>query len=688
MGIITVLSTGAEFSAGTSFLITFLCFVCLIIAFNFFRSDYKLRWISGVFSTAGLFFAGMYIASIAGDKFGNTSFIPANEGIPRSTYLCRIEEKPIDRGNSIITTVTTLAVMDSLRQWHHIESGILVYFKDDSLLTPLSYGDLIVVSTVLQTVPNPANPDMFNYRKYLFNRHIYYQGFLESGHWQRIGVAIHNPVKAWAEACRGKFLDVFRKYKVGGQDFALVAALVLGSRDFLDRDIQREFSHAGAIHVLSVSGLHVGIMYLVAQKILFFLNGGRRSRKVQQVMIIGFIWAYAFITGLPSSVIRAALMFSLIAAAKMLKRSSDNYNILAVAAFVQLWIDPYEITQIGFQLSYLAVLGIFAFYSPLNELIKPINRVIAWTWSLLAVSLAAQLTTFPLSSLYFNMFPVYFLLTNLIVVPLAAVITYFAVFLLTSGAVGIFFEWMAYPLIWNLHLLSGSVKIIQSWPGAVIESVVFTHAQVILIYIAIFAIFAYGVLAYRKWALVLLGSLLLFSLSCSKARYDKLKHKEIILYHIPGHSAIDFINDQHAFFLCDSALANDLKKLEFNIKPHRVNIGIRKVTPINVDSYADLSYPGFYQLYPFIFFEGMRILVIDQQWHDVKPDKCMELDLVIIRGTPRIKPEELTGQFYIRQVVIDSSVPFYIAEKLLLDFKKAFIPCHSVKHDSAFIKWW
>ena len=199
----------------------------------------------------------------------------------------------------------------------------------------------------------------------------------------------------------------------------------------------------------------------------------------------------------------------------MFKRSSESYNIVAVAAFFQLLINPYDITQVGFQLSYVAVLGIFAFYKPFNDLISAPNRLATGIWSILAVSMAAQLATFPLASHYFNMFPVYFLLTNLIVVPLAAVITYFAVTLLAMGAGGMIFEWLAWPLKWSLRFMSGSVEYMQSWPGAVIEPIILSPLQVIMIYTAIAGLFIFWVMAKRSGAFIIMVSLLIFSLSPS-----------------------------------------------------------------------------------------------------------------------------------------------------------------------------
>jgi competence protein ComEC len=687
LGIVCMLGTQAELSPGIMLRTAFIFFLCLLIAYHFLRINFRLRWIFGLFANLSLFILGTCLILVI--RYANEPLLKESwESLPEKVFLCRVDMSPVTKSRTCVGNAMIIAKMDSLGQWNPAKINILIYFKDDSLCKSLVYGDLIMISSVLQPIAGPPNPYMFNFRQYLHNRQIMCQVFLEPGRWQRVGSAASNPVKSGAEICRGKFLETFRNFKVEGQDFALVSALLLGRTEFLESEIMQEFSHAGVIHVLSVSGLHVGIMYVLADRMLFFLKRGRKSRIMHNILILGCIWAYAFITGLPSSVIRAALMFSLIAAGKMFKRSSESYNILAVAAFFQLFINPYDITQVGFQLSYVAVLGIFAFYKPFNDLINPSNKIFAGIWSILSVSMAAQLATFPLACHYFNMFPVYFLLTNLIVVPLAAVVTYFAVFLLAAGAAGLTFEWFAWPLKWSLRFMSGSVELIQSWPGAVIEPIILSPGQVMLIYVTIAGLFLYSVMAHRWGALIILGSLLIFSMLSGKYLYEKLKTSEIAVYQVSGHTAIDLIHQRQALFVCDSLLSDDPGKIDFQIKPNRMNQGITDIQVIKVKDQATLSFPGAWINYPFIFFRGIKMVIIDSKWKTCQTGEIIACDLVIFSGNPRIRPEDLKTQVKVKKVIIDSSVPFYRADQLIQIFQKEGIPCHSVRQDGAFVLRW
>jgi competence protein ComEC len=687
LGVICMVNAQTGLPAILWIWISLLLFGGLIVFYFIFGTSYRLRWAAGFLAASALFFLGMSL--VASIRLKNQPSLAESTALSASPgFICRIDISPVARAGNFTAQATTIAWNDSLNQWKPLRKKVMVYFKSDSLCRLLHYGDLLMISGAMLAVPGPANPKVFDYRKYLQDQQVYYQVYIDPGQWKYLGTATRNPLKVGAEICRNEFLDVFRRFGIDGQEFALAAALLLGSRDFLEKETEQEFSNAGAVHVLSVSGLHVGIMYVVVDKVLFFLKRGRISRKVHHVLIICCIWAYAFITGLPSSVIRAAMMFSLIAAGNMLKRKPENYNILAVAAFFQLLIDPFEITRVGFQLSYLAVLGIFAFYKPLNESIGQVNRPAEWVWSIVAVSLAAQLVTFPLGCYYFHMFPVYFLVTNLLVVPLAAVITYFAVFLLAAGAAGLSSAWLAWPLQHSLRFMIDSVEFIQSWPGAVIQPVIFSRVQVLLIFGFIAGLFSFFIMGYRKWAFVLPVFVILFSLVILMKKYEYHETNEIIVYHVPGNTAIDLVNNGLALFVSDTGLQGNQKKINFQIRPNRINLGVNAVQVINPDDLAPLSGPGIWARWPFIYFHGKKLVLINQDWKRNAVSEPVEADLAVISGSPREEIEVICEQVRMKYLVLDSSVPFYKIELLKESCRKLGIPCHSVREEGAFVMKW
>jgi competence protein ComEC len=355
---------------------------------------------------------------------------------------------------------------------------------------------------------------------------------------------------------------------------------------------------------------------------------------------------------------------------------------------LQLWINPFEITLVGFQLSYLAVLGIFALYKPFNELVDSDNRLISWIWPVIAVSVAAQLATSPLASHYFNMFPVYFLLTNLIVVPLAGIIIYLAISLLVAGAVGLTFQWLAWPLKWSLQFMQVSVEMIQGWPGAVITPIVLSRLQVILIYLIIVSCCVFFMLKYRKWVFVTLGSCLCLFMLFAADLYKKMNTTEITVYQVSGHTAIDLIHNRKAVFIADSLLVTNSKKIDFQVKPNRIHKGVKELTNLITENDRSLILPGIYADGTFIFFEGKKLVLLNEHWTIRKTESRFDCDVLIISGKAVLKPEDLITWLNMKQVVIDSSVPFYKADKLKLFFEKEGIACHSVRHSGAYVLKW
>jgi len=686
LGVIVAVIIGTRYPPMNFIIPVIPAVIGLWINYRFFRAIYKYRWVTGVLACFILFCLGISMVSIINSKqpAQNTGL----EADQDQLYLCQIGRAPVAKSKMYSGNARIVAFKDSNNLWVPLNSGIMLYFREDTLCKDLSYGDLIIMKGVLQDVPQPSNPYAFNFSKYLSNRQIYHQVFLEAGNWEKVGRHKADFLYVFAERSRKSLMNVFREFGIDGRDFGLVSALLLGNTEFLDAEIRQEFSYAGATHVLSVSGLHVAIVYVAADRLLFFLKRNRRGKNLHAVLTISFIWLYALITGLSTPVVRASLMFSLVAASNLLRRSSEGYNILAVSAFIQLWLNPYEITQVGFQLSYMAVLGIFAFYKPISEWIRSDNRVITWIWPVIAVSLAAQVTTSPLATYYFNMFPVYFLLTNLVVVPLSSLIIYFSVGLLAAGALNLTFQWLAWPLKWSLWLMMESVGEIQSWPGAVLESIVISPLQVLLLYGIIVMTFGFFMLKQHQWLIAGMASCLILLTTAAVQKYRWVSGNEIVVYSIPGHTAIDLLDGRNACFVADSALINNQQKMNFNIKPNRIQQGIKHVTELCESKDTVIEASGILMAYPFLSFQEKRIALINREWRYFNFPELMSVDLAVISGNLKPDPERLASQLKIKQVVIDSSVPFYRAEEWLSLFERAAIPCHSVRHEGAMVVRW
>lgn len=305
-------------------------------------------------------------------------------------------------------------------------TGILVFIKSDLLLNGLRPGDKIWLLGKLNKIEPARLPFEVDWSVYYLNKGIYYTMFIKSPtnlfiiENQQVGV--QSLAYNLAENIKG----LIEKNHWTNHTKQIVKAMLLGDKDEMSVELKDAFSKSGVIHVLAVSGLHVGIIFLFVRSILLMLGIGKNHLFIYTVILIMSIWFYAFVTGLAASVTRASFMFSLITFGEVLRRKSSIYNTIACSAFFILLINPTRLFDLGFLLSYTAVLGIVSIFPILKLLVYNENIFIEKIWSALSVSISAQIGTLPIILKTFNVFPVYFLAANLIAIPLTGVIVVFS----------------------------------------------------------------------------------------------------------------------------------------------------------------------------------------------------------------------------------------------------------------------
>ncbi len=372
--------------------------------------------------------------------------------------------------------------------WQEVTGKILLYVSKKKDSISLNYGDVILVKGSPPPLQGPGNPHEFDFRRFLSFRNIYHQQFIRTSDIKLVRHAEEKGFLYYASQARQHAASVIRKHLPRPREQAIALALVLGVNDGLDNDLQNAYSASGAMHVLSVSGLHVSILYLV---ILFFLKPIQSkswSKWVAAFVSILLLWFYAFITGLSPSVLRAVTMFTFIAIARPFSRRSNIYNTLAASAFFLLIYNPYLIMSVGFQLSYIAVIGIVYLQKPIYNLWETENKVLDWIWQITCVSIAAQIATFALGLLYFHQFPVYFLFSNLVVIPVSFAVLLLGVFLLVIDWLTPVATLLGYLLDLSIKLLNESVFLVEELPYSLINGVYLTTFQCWLLIGIIFCI--------------------------------------------------------------------------------------------------------------------------------------------------------------------------------------------------------
>lgn len=644
-------------------------------------SAYSRRWMFGMALNIMLILLGMLRFSGFNElRYHNHfSHLISDKAIVWSGIVI---DQPASRTNSIRFTIRVDRVFksDSLFE---TRGRLMVYIPLDSIL-PLSYGDRIVFAEPLSRVREPANPDEFNYARYLANKNVFHQVFIPAGRLLVTGENEGNILQKFAYAARDRFLSIFTRYNISGKEFAVASALLIGYDDMLDPGQRKEFSGAGAMHILCVSGLHVGIIFLLADKLFFFLRRPKSPRFLRPLFIIATIWLYALITGLAPSVMRAALMFSLVAVGGALNRKSHILNTLSASAFILLLINPAMIFEVGFQLSYAAVIGIVVFQPQFKQLYAPVRKLPAYVWDIILVSVAAQLATAPLSILYFHQFPNYFLLANLLVIPLAGVLIYTGVIFVFLSFIPLIGKVAAFVLVWEVKFLSNAVAFIEHLPGAVSRELFLSNLAAIALYVLVLALFGWWVSRRKQWVYIVLISLLLLVSDYARVSIIRSRQQLVVVHQINRGTAISFIQGKQHLLLTDSVLSLSPQKLDYPLQGFKVKAGLRSEPLIRLDS-ALSNHAMLYLNQGMVLFDDKRFAIVSRKHRLPATGHQLKVDYVILTSNVWYKATELAVYFPGAEFIIDASNSNRRTMQWLEDFREMNVSCYNIRENGAWV---
>lgn len=359
---------------------------------------------------------------------------------------------------------------------------LLCYIECDNYLLP---GERILLDVAPQSIENKNNPGGFDAKGYWATQGIYQLAFAESEDFERLESA--NFFQSFWERSRIAIQSVLQE-QLSEASSSLAIALSLGDKSKLSQERRAAFADAGAMHVLAVSGMHVGILLGFLQWIFFKIKPLRQRNRYIYVALV-LIWCFAFLTGLSASVFRATMMFTVLSVGQLRGYSFFNLNALFISAFLLLIIDAKTLFSIGFQLSFLAMLGISLFFQPIRNLIESRWKLVNYFWDATALGIAAQIGTIPISLYYFHQFPNYFVLTNLGLIVLTAAALIAVIVLLALSWVPFVVDGIAWLTEWIFAALNGVVKGISALPGAVSTGFSPGILWVVLIYCAVLMVY-------------------------------------------------------------------------------------------------------------------------------------------------------------------------------------------------------
>ena len=426
----------------------------------------------------------------------------------------------------------------------------------------LAIGDKITLATTLSTIKNKGNPGEFDSEYFWKSKGITKIGFVSNKAFIKLGNSI-SWIDKWTLKSRNYLGGILNQH-FKGQELALVQALILGDRSFLDAETTSAFGNSGAMHVLAVSGLHIGI---ILQMILFLLKGFSKFISKNKALIIALllIWIYTFISGLSASVLRSTFMFSVLAISQVSGKTYNQSNGLFFTGFILLIINPFFLFDIGFQLSFLAMVGIFWFYQPISKIWFIKNKWLRKVWEGTAVGLAAQITTVPLTLYYFHQFPNYFILTNIGLMLSTGLILGLGMFIFAFHWIKYVGKFAVFLLLIVLIFTLQFVSFIDHLPGSIATGFTLNWPIVIFSFCLIISFHLFKSYSSNFKIGLLIISILLSSYIIHE-RYLNLKKNEVCFF---KHSKLTFtLKKENEIFCFYDGDSTDMKKVDFLTKSY------------------------------------------------------------------------------------------------------------------------
>ena len=629
------------------FLLFLLSFGGLIFFFN--RKRYSGRWLFG--SCLLLFCFTLGIGLVNRELHQTDYEFPQKETV----YRLIVTEQPQTKERSVLCRVLLTEQIDSVSGRLTLDHKALLYFTKDSLSERLCSGDELLVYTKLSPPVNNGNPDEFDYARFLSRRQIVAIGFAYTDDWKVISRSTTRSFRQQAMDYRGYVLSVYRRLGFRGDDLAVLLALTVGYKEELSEDIRETYSISGASHVLALSGLHIGFLYLLLCFCLRWLpERWRTAALLRTLLILLFLWAFAFFTGLSASVVRSVVMFSLFALAELSGRASFSLNTLLIAAFFMLLCRPSWLFDVGFQLSFCAVAAILLIQPRIYRLI-PVSgfRIGRYIGGLMSVSIAAQIGTAPLVLLYFSRFSTHFLLTNLLVIPLVSLIMYISVILLLLNPLSFVQEFVAAVLRGLVGMLNNCVRWIEQLPWASVDGVWVYLPEVFGFYLVLILLRRYLFSRTGKRLVICLSCLFLVCIYHVSMRVIDRPRQSIVFYNVYNCPVVHCVASDGYSWLAYADSLPDESRLRKAASKRWNRQGLKPPQAVTVG----YTSPALFYDHHLLSFSGYRICVLnDNYWRNKTTRQPLSIDYLYVCEGYEGYLRELTNLFVIRNVVLDASL--------------------------------
>ncbi len=607
-----------------------LSLILLAIAYFVGKKQFNTNLIFGIFSFLTIFVAGIFVLNVHNQKHW-------------PNHYTQSENFNLDQANELQLKVTEVLkssvyqdkyFVDVLRLDNKkVRGKLLLNIDKDTLTNPLKVDDILFSKSQLETIVKPLNPHQFNYTKYLEKKYVYHQIYA-SGNKLLIKDNTTPSILGLASTIRETINFKLRRYNFEDDQLAIINAILLGQKRDLSKDLYQQYAGAGVIHILAVSGLHVGIILLILQFLLKPMEHLRNGNTYKILIIVVLLWCFAIIAGLSPSVVRAVTMFSIVAIGLNIKRHTGVFNTLASSMFILLLFKPTFLFDVGFQLSYLAVFAIVWIQPMLYKLWSPKYKVVDYFWQIFTVTMAAQIGVAPLSLFYFHQFPGLFFLSNLVIIPVLGLILGLGILVIFLALANALPEFI-------IKLYGGIINSLNTFVGWVAQQEAFLFKSISFGIVAMlfsYLLIVLGIRTIQKRTFKRLATFLLIVLIAQGfAIYTKSKiSNSFTILHKSRQTLLAFKNNNalHLFHNLDSL---NLKK-DNTINNLVIGEYIKNISQDSVSSVYKVN--------------NELLLVID---NTSSYKVSFKPDMVLLRNSPKVNLNRLIKHLQPKRIIADGS---------------------------------
>lgn len=646
-------------STSYSFILAVIFTAITVLLYFILKKRKRFVFIYGISTYLTFLFFGLFLTNINEDlRDASHLYHAINETTTSKIITFRVRETLKPNAYSHRYYVNILNVNTK-----HVSGKALLNIKKDSIHSALPIDAIYTTNVNLNKVKAPLNPDQFSYKNYLDKQQVHYQ--LYADHTTIFNLPhTSTSLFGYAATFRNYINTQLTAYKYTKDQLSIINALILGQRQNITKAVYDNYTNAGAIHILAVSGLHVGIILLLLNLIFSPLERLKHGKTIKTIILLILLWTYALIAGGSASIIRATTMFSIVAIGINLKRPTNIYNTLAISVFVLLLIKPNFLFDVGFQLSYAAVIAIVSFQPILEQLWNPKYKLPKLLWQTLTVTIAAQFGIIPISLYYFHQFPSLFWLSNLIVIPFLSMILGLGLLVITlallsipksfiSDAFGLVIDWMNQFFGW-----------ISSQETFLILDIPFTVVQVVVSYVFIFTIYKLYHYKNYKWMRLTLVSIILIQLTYIH-NYYQTEGNRFLVFHKNRSTIIGQKHDNRL------TIYSDIEHAESNtiIRSYAVKNALNTTTSKPLNSVYKLK--------------NNYVLVVDSL--GVFDIKNKAIDYVLLTQSPKLNLERLIDSLHPKGIIADGNNYKSYINKWTTTCKKRKLPFYQTGKTGAFI---